>query len=80
MVDAAPTFPEVLKKLEEWMDSHGLRQLEDGEVVEGLVNAVWVTDGVSYFSLGKRHSPKLQTTHTLSHGTCGEFQQVTNMA
>jgi 3'-5' exoribonuclease 1 len=46
MVDESPTFPEVLKKLETWMDSHGLRE-EDGKVVEGLVNAVWVTDGVS---------------------------------
>jgi 3'-5' exoribonuclease 1 len=47
MVDASPTFPEVLKKLEEWMDSHKLREIEDGKVVEGLVNATWVTDGVS---------------------------------
>lgn len=47
MVDASPTFPEVLKMLEKWMDSHGLREIEDGKIVEGLVNAVWVTDGVS---------------------------------
>lgn len=47
MVDASPTFPEVLKMLEKWMDSHGLREVEDGKIVEGLVNAVWVTDGVS---------------------------------
>lgn len=59
MVDASPTFPEVLKKLEEWMDSHKLREIEDGNVVEGLVNATWVTDGVSHFyqlrMLGNMH-------------------------
>lgn len=50
MVDASPTFPEVLKKFEEWMDSHGLRDIGEGQVVEGLVNAIWVTDGVSAIS------------------------------
>jgi hypothetical protein len=41
MVNAAPTFPEVLCQLEEWLDKHELR---DGE---GLIRAMWVTDGVS---------------------------------
>lgn len=40
-VDAAPTFPEVLKLLEAWLDKHGLRDRE------GLDRAMWVTDGVS---------------------------------
>jgi hypothetical protein len=42
MVDASPTFPEMLKRLEKWMDGHDLRR-EDG----GLKDALWVTDGVS---------------------------------
>jgi hypothetical protein len=42
MVDASPTFPEMLKGLEKWMDRHDLRR-EDG----GLKDALWVTDGVS---------------------------------
>ena len=42
MVDKSPTFPEVLKLLESWLDKHDLRE-EDGR----LKNAVWVTDGVS---------------------------------
>jgi inhibitor of KinA sporulation pathway (predicted exonuclease) len=43
MVDASPTFPEVLQKLEAWLDKHDLRE------GEGLKQAMWVTDGVSYF-------------------------------
>lgn len=50
MVDASPTFPFVLKKLEAWLDFHGLRLIDDGEAVEGLVNACWVTDGVSFWA------------------------------
>nr|ODN91141.1 hypothetical protein L203_01343 [Cryptococcus depauperatus CBS 7841] len=38
-VDASPTFPQVLKMLEEWMDKWDLR----GE--KGLKDALWVTDG-----------------------------------
>ncbi|KAL7425065.1 NAPDH-dependent diflavin reductase [Cryptotrichosporon argae] len=38
-VDTAPTFPEALLKLEDWMDSWGLR---DGDQ---LRDAMWVTDG-----------------------------------
>lgn len=43
MVDKSPTFPEMLKKLEVWLDKHDLRD-EDNR----LRNALWVTDGVSY--------------------------------
>ncbi|KAL1406442.1 hypothetical protein Q8F55_008141 [Vanrija albida] len=39
VIDAAPTFPEVLARLEAWLDGHGLR---DGDA---LADAVWVTDG-----------------------------------
>ena len=42
MVDRSPTFPEMVRLLETWMDKHGLRD-EDGR----LQDAVWVTDGVS---------------------------------
>ncbi|ODO06906.1 hypothetical protein I350_04267 [Cryptococcus amylolentus CBS 6273] len=39
IVDASPTFPEVLKELEVWLDKWDLR----GE--KGLKDAIWVTDG-----------------------------------
>ncbi|TYJ57850.1 hypothetical protein B9479_001460 [Cryptococcus floricola] len=39
IVDASPTFPEVLKELEIWLDKWDLR----GE--KGLKDAIWVTDG-----------------------------------
>ncbi|WVF68444.1 hypothetical protein IAT40_003210 [Kwoniella sp. CBS 6097] len=38
-VDASPTFPEMLKKLEKWMDKWDLR------TDKGLNDAIWVTDG-----------------------------------
>lgn len=43
MVDASPTFPDVLRQLKDWLKKHDLLD-EDGE---GLKNAMWVTDGVS---------------------------------
>lgn len=43
MVDNSPSFPEVLKLLETWLDKHDLRE-EDGR----LKDAAWVTDGVSF--------------------------------
>ncbi|KAK4688728.1 hypothetical protein P7C73_g1379, partial [Tremellales sp. Uapishka_1] len=39
-IDQSPTFPEVLIKLETWMDKWGLR---DGDK---LKDALWVTDGI----------------------------------
>ena len=61
MVDASPTFPEVLQKLEAWLDKHDLRE------GEGLKQAMWVTDGVSYIY----HSQHNESSRTdlSSHGT-----------
>ncbi|WVQ79328.1 hypothetical protein IAT38_001425 [Cryptococcus sp. DSM 104549] len=39
-VDNAPTFPEMLKELEKWMDKWDLR-----DASRGLNSALWVTDG-----------------------------------
>ena len=44
-VDAAPTFPQVLLKLETWLDRHSLRH---GDELSG--DAIWVTDGVRFSS------------------------------
>ncbi len=40
MVDVAPTFPDVLVQLEEWLDRHKLKSGDE------LKEALWVTDGV----------------------------------
>lgn len=42
MVDESPTFPEMLERLETWMRKWDLLD-ENGQ----LLDAVWVTDGVS---------------------------------
>ncbi|WOO83957.1 3'-5' exonuclease eri1 [Vanrija pseudolonga] len=45
VIDAAPTFPEVLRLLEAWLDKWDLR-LGDGDGEgHGLKDALWVTDG-----------------------------------
>ena len=44
-MDAAPTFPQVLLKLETWLDRHNLRHGD-----ELSCDAIWVTDGVGFSS------------------------------
>jgi inhibitor of KinA sporulation pathway (predicted exonuclease) len=41
-IDKSPTFPEMVQKLEQWLNQHGL--LVEGKLREG---ACWCTDGVS---------------------------------
>jgi hypothetical protein len=48
-VDQSPTFPEMLIKLEKWMDKWELKDARGY-----LVDAVWVTDGVSYMPRSER--------------------------
>lgn len=62
-MEQSPTFPEMLKDLEAWMDKHDLRDADNR-----LKNAMWVTDGVSRMSFQTRRVKLI-----LSHGISGRF-------